>query len=416
VKVRWITPLLGTAAAADIEGLTGVCIVDVRDLVDKAGNDQDAVRAKIRQGVDGVARGVKTIVCCDYGTSRSNAVATGILASSEGYSFEAALRQVQERTGETEIKLEPLKAVRAALGLGSEPRRAVASRAVLVTGASGFLGRSLVPSLGDESRVVAPTRSQLDVALGSTQLDMLASDHDVGCVVHLGNPRVYTSNAAIGQTLTMLRNVIDVCLARDICLIYPSSWEVYSGYAGTMCADESTSPLPRGPYGESKYLAEKLIDHARKSAGLRCGVLRSSPVYGCGGNKPRFLYNFIEKALRSMPIVTHRYRTGPPALDLLYVDDVVSALVKMVGTSFDGALNIGTGILTTTLRIAEMVTGRLGSGSTIEQISLDADFASVSMDWRRAHQQLGWKPTVSLDIGLDRILSEINTTSNDTDK
>ncbi len=83
----------------------------------------------------------------------------------------------------------------------------------------------------------------------------------------LPTPRIYTSNVAMGQTLTMLRNVIDVCTNRDIRLIYPSSWEIYSGYSGTLRAAELTPPMPRGPYGETKYLAEFLIEHCIRTVG-----------------------------------------------------------------------------------------------------------------------------------------------------
>ncbi len=43
----------------------------------------------------------------------------------------------------------------------------------------------------------------------------------------------------MGQTLAMLRNVIDVCVSNNIRLVYPSSWEIYSGYAGTLRVGES---------------------------------------------------------------------------------------------------------------------------------------------------------------------------------
>ena len=152
------------------------------------------------------------------------------------------------------------------------------------------------------------------------------------CIVHLANPRVYTSNTALGESLSMLKNVIDVCISRDIRMIYPSNSEIYSGCEGTIHVDESTTPCPRGPYGETKYLSELLIDHNRDTAGLRCAVMRSSPVYGHGSDKPRFLYNFIEKCLRSETVVTHRYRNGKPSLDLMHIDDVVACAVSTRGS------------------------------------------------------------------------------------
>ena len=406
MKIRWITPLLGTAAATAVQNESDIYIVDVRDLVDKAGNGTEAIRAKIRQGVESLTQGNRTVVCCDYGMSRSNAIATGILSSFDKKDFDAALHQVQEATGETQIKLEPLNAVREALGLLSSVRKLdIKQRTVLVTGGGGFLGRALCASIGSEFKILAPTRSQLDIGLGSTQLDLLVRETGIDCIVHLANPRIYTSNVAMGQTITMLKNVIDVCLARDIPLVYPSGWEIYSGYAGILSASEATPALPRGPYGEAKHLAEILIEHSRRTAGFRCALLRSSPIYGVGGDKPKFIYNFIEKARRSQTIVTHCYRNGPPGLDLMYVDDLVSALVATLKSGFTGTVNLGTGVLTSTMQIAQILRDSLESKSNIEQTTIEADVASIAMVSRHAQAALDWRPTVSLESGLERLLS-----------
>jgi UDP-glucuronate decarboxylase len=298
--------------------------------------------------------------------------------------------------------------VRAALGERPAKEKLRSQRSILVTGGNGFLGKAVQIASGSEFELITPGRSELDISLGSTQLSLLASEEEVDCIVHLANPRVYTSNIALGQSLTMLRNVIDVCVANDIKLIYPSCWEVYSGYAGSLTADESTSALPRGPYGEAKYLAELLIEHCRRTEGLRCLILRSVAVYGAGGDKPKFIYSFIDKALRSEMILTHQYCNGAPSLDLLYVDDFVAALISALRSEFIGDLNIGTGQLTSTKKIAQLIIKKLGSSSLIKPVSIDAEVASVAMDWRQAREVLDWRPILSIEDGLNRILSEIS--------
>jgi len=409
MSIRWITPLLGTGPALQVHQEADMNIIDVRDLVDKAGNRADAVRQKISEGCDSLRAGKKTVVCCDYGISRSNAVAVGILAMHESISFETAVRRVLEATGEKEIKADPLQAVRRAIGGG---KRGIAHEKirVLVTGGAGFLGEPVSRKLAEGFEVVAPGREQLDLKQGSTQLDLLVGEKEVDCILHLANPRVYTSNIALGDTLTMLRNVLDVCVARDIKLIYLSSWEVYSGYrANCLYADESLPLLPKGPYAETKFLCEMLIEHCRRTQGLRCTMLRSSPVYGIGSDKPKFIYNFIDKIKQSKRIVTHRYNNGSPALDLLYIDDLVSAVSKAVGSDFVGNLNIGTGMVTSTQRIAEMLNNLLGGKSEIDATLIDSDTAGIAMDARKAQLVLGWKPTIDIEQGLQLILSDLQT-------
>jgi nucleoside-diphosphate-sugar epimerase len=409
MSIRWITPNLGTGPALQVRLEADMNIIDVRDLVDKAGNRSDAVRQKITEGYDSLCAGKKTVVCCDYGISRSNAVAVGILSQYEAIPFEAAVRRVLEATGEKEIKVGPLQAVRQALGADKKQSHHQRRR-VLVTGGNGLIGKHACLKLAEEFEVFSPSRSELDLQMGSTQLDLLVGENEIDCIVHLANPRIYTSNIALGVTLTMLRNVLDVCISRDIKLLYLSGWEVYSGYrSNSLYADESLPLFPKGPYAETKYLTETLIEHCRRTQGLRCTVLRSSPVYGIGSDKPKFIYNFIDKIKRSQRVMTHSYSNGAPALDLLYIDDLVLAVAKAVGSDFEGNLNIGTGVTTSTQKIAETLRGMLGSQSEIDSTLINGDTAGIAMDASKAKKTLDWKPAISVEQGLQMILENLKT-------
>ena len=108
--IRWIHPRLGTAPATEVR-LPHV-LVDVRDLVDRDGNFVAEVAQKIARGVEALALGQTVVVGCDLGISRSNAVAAGILSRTKNLQFVEALRQVQQATGEGDIKV-PLLMARA---------------------------------------------------------------------------------------------------------------------------------------------------------------------------------------------------------------------------------------------------------------------------------------------------------------
>lgn len=402
--IRWITEALGTAAFTDPEIDATLAVVDVRDLVDKHGNPADAMREKIERGVALLREGRRLVVCCDYGISRSNAVAAGVLSRRDGVSLEVALRRVMKATGEQEIKLEPLRSVRAALATEAETRDASAPR-VLITGGAGFVGGRLRAALGESVFHCAPSRSEADLVAGALELDLLVKEHRINCIVHLANPRVYTSNKALGETVTMLRNTLEVCRDNDLRLVYPSSWEVYSGYRGIGILTNEAVPLfPKGPYGETKALCEYMIELHRAHHGLRCALLRSSPLYGAGSDRPKFIYNFLEKALRGQAVQSHRYLNGDPCLDLMSVDDFVAALSLAVHADFVGTLNLGSGETVSTREVAEWIVRQCGSTSRVESRQIEEHAPNIAMDYRRAKHVLGWYPRTTWQAGLAHLM------------
>ncbi|MDR2186450.1 MAG: NAD-dependent epimerase/dehydratase family protein [Azonexus sp.] len=401
--IRWITEQLGTAPANEVVGQTGLNLVDVRDLVDKGGNSVQAIRAKIDEGVKLLSAGLRTIVCCDYGISRSNAVAAGILARHDRIPFLDAVRMVQQRTGETEIKLEPLEAVRRALEGDARPT-SNSSPTVLMTGGGGFIGTALRAHLADTTHVIAPSSNDVDIIKGATRLDMFAAECGAETMVHLANPRVYTSNVALGQTLSMLRNVLEVAASRRMRLIYLSGWEVFSGYAGELLVDENVPVLSKGPYGDAKLLAEELIQNFARTTNLNYTIVRSSPVYGAGSDRPKFIYNFAAKAKSGSKIVTHRYLNGDAALDLLHVDDLVNALARILNFPVNGLFHLGTGELTSTFEIAEFLVRTLQSKSEVTQANIESHVARIAMNISKSCAMLDWQPKINIWDGLTALI------------
>jgi UDP-glucuronate decarboxylase len=138
-------------------------------------------------------------------------------------------------------------------------------------------------------------------------------------------------------------------------------------------------------------------------------MLRSSPVYGVGSDKPKFIYNFINKIKQSQRIVTHRYNNGLPSLDLLYVDDLVEAVSLVVSSDFSGNLNIGTGVVNSTYKMAEILRDLLGGRNEIDTTRIDSDTACIAIDAGKAQKVLGWQAKIGLENGFRLILSYSDT-------
>jgi UDP-glucuronate decarboxylase len=405
--IRWITEYLGTSAWEHANNIKDIYIVDVRDLVDKGGNQPQIVKSKIEVALTHLQQNEKVVICCDYGMSRSNAIAAGVLAIRENISIEEAIRRIMAATGESAIKIEVLSAVRKSLDATFQRTSTLEKDdlQILVTGSSGFIGASLLPKLKQRYRVVAPTSQELNLVRDTVILDLLIKEQRISTILHLANPRIYTTNEAMGTAMVMLKNVLDVCKENGLFLVYLSNWEVYSGYkTQELMANESLAPCPGGSYGQTKFLSEALIEHYRHHHGLNCTILRSSPVYGLGSDRPKFIWNFLHKALHHKEITTHKYLNGFPKLDLLHIDDLCSAIIVAIEHHSGKVINLGTGIGTSTTQIAENIVEYTNSQSKIHHLEIDGYASNILMDISRAIEVMKWHPKINLFQGIKMII------------
>jgi UDP-glucuronate decarboxylase len=411
--IRWIIPeKLGTAAYNAFGN--DINILDVRDLVDRGGNSAEIIKLKIDEAVALLEAGKKVVVCCDYGISRSNSIAAGIFSKFNKVPLTTAVKEVISRTSEKEIKIDVLNVVRLALNEQIKKETSSLVKNILITGGSGFVGNSLLPLIKDKYNYFMPTSSDTDLLNGAAELDLFVKENNISHIVHLANPRIYTSNKAMGNTLTMLRNVLEVCKNNNTILVYPSNWEIYSGYASTcLMADESLPPNPKGPYAETKWLCESLIDLYVKKYNLKCAILRSSPLYGIGGERPKFIWSFINAASKSLPIKTHCFLNGSPGLDLMYVDDFCMAIIAVLDKDYLGCLNFGTGRLISTKKAAEIIRDYMQSISAIESVAISEYAPNIAMNNSLAQNVLGWNVTVQFEDGIKKLIENMKEELNE---
>src|SRR5579864_7146804 len=99
--IRWIIPdELGTAPHGEHEIMPRTVEVDARTLVDKLGNSPATLIEKIDEGLRALGSGQRVVVVCDFGVSRSNTIAAGILARWKNLDIDQAVAEVALLTGE----------------------------------------------------------------------------------------------------------------------------------------------------------------------------------------------------------------------------------------------------------------------------------------------------------------------------
>ena len=115
--------------------------------------------------------------------------------------------------------------------------------------------------------------------------------------------------------------------------------------------------------------------------------------------------NFIVQALKGEDITI--YGDGQQSRSFCYVDEMVDAFVRLMGTDGDfiGPVNLGNPGEFTIRELAEKTLAMVGSKSKIINKPLPQDDPRQRQpDISLAKQKLGWEPVIKLDEGLARTI------------
>ena len=402
--ICWITDKIGTGAFEKVAEQKGSFdILDVRQLVDKPGNSAVEVKKLIHSALEILNQGKKIVICCDHGISRSNAIASGVIAKSKNISFYDAVRIVLDKTNHAEIKPGLLDVVQESLG--SKMKNISKSKSILITGSTGDIGRELTPRLKNSFDTFPVSSKEINLLKDLSLLHVLVKEKKIKTIVHLANPRVINTNASLGEALTMLKNVIDVCLLHKCKLIFISSLEVYAGsFQNKIKVTSKTKLQPKGVQGETNYLCEELIRQSSRFDQLNYCIVRMPAVYGKNCLKPKFLLNFISKAKTGRKIETHKYSNGFPFVDMLHIDDAVECIYKILKKGVVGEFSISGKDPLSTHSIAEIVVRKLKSSSEISSISIRDKYCNIVADNQIAFKNFGWKPIRKFNEALDELI------------
>ncbi len=298
----------------------------------------------------------------------------------------------------------------------------------LVTGGAGFIGSHLVDRLiadGDEVAVldsfVTGRRENLAKQRGHQRLRVIEADvadaetvrpyfQGIDHVFHLAaladivpsiqRPLDY-HRANVDGTASVLEAARTAQVKK---LVYVASSSCY-GIPDVYPTPETAPARPQYPYALTKYLGEQMALHWHQVYGLPVVSLRFFNVYGprsrTSGAYGAVFGVFLAQKLAGRPFTV--VGDGTQTRDFTYVTDVVDSLVAAAASDIAGTImNVGSGNTYSVNRLVELL-----GGPVVHVPKRPGEPDCTLADMSRIERLLGWRPKMSFEEGVKRMLDAI---------
>jgi GDP-4-dehydro-6-deoxy-D-mannose reductase len=275
---------------------------------------------------------------------------------------------------------------------------------IIVTGATGFIGKHLVNKLKDAGyHVFEVTRLLGEITETSTWNSLPQAD----VVIHLAAKSFVPDswNDVSGFLSCNLGGTIEAlnyCKLKKAKLVYVSSY-LY-GNPKKLPITESDKLSANNPYALTKKLAEESCQFYAENFGVPITILRPFNVYGAG-QSDHFLIPSLIKQVKNQNEI--HVKDLVPKRDYLYIEDLTSAILKAIiyQTNYD-VFNIGSGIshsvkdLIAIIQRCEKTDFPVFSESSRRKNEIMDTVADIS----HAKEFLNWQPAYFLEEGIKRMI------------
>jgi len=309
-------------------------------------------------------------------------------------------------------------------------------RRTLVVGGLGYIGTNLVAALfdaGADVTVVTPVREHHQAQWaaieqrGGRMIEADVRHLDAMRTAVSGQDVVFNVSGQSGALQSVQAPTLDLdvncsgnlALLEAIRLEAPGAKLVFAGSRlvygtpQTLPVSENHALAPLCPHGVHKAMVEHYLTIYRNLHGIRSTTLRITNPYGFGQPAERRAYgviNFlIHRALagKTLPI----YGDGLQLRDYVFIGDLVSALLRSgIDPGSDGGVyNVGSGVGTSMIDMAQLVVSIVGSGRVEHQpwppLVREIDTGDFVADITRIEREIGWRPATLLADGLRRTVA-----------
>jgi nucleoside-diphosphate-sugar epimerase len=276
---------------------------------------------------------------------------------------------------------------------------------VLVTGATGFVGRHLSTALMAAGHTVyTHSSSDSDIAVA------VPAYKGVSHVFHLAG-RTFVPDSWRDPLSFYQTNVQGTVTIMEFCRKHNASATVLSSYVygipQRLPIDEEHPVSAVNPYGHTKILAEEVARFYAAHFGLRVCIVRPFNLYGPGQDVQFLIPQLIHDCL-DPETPTIEVTDLSPRRDYLHIDDLVALLTLIMRTGTVGTYNAGSGTSTSVEGLASLIRDYAGTNKPIigRNETRRNEIPDVVADISRARSSLGWSPRTPLPEGIRELVRQ----------
>ena len=287
---------------------------------------------------------------------------------------------------------------------------------ILVTGASGFIGRQCCAQLSALGFEVHAVSSKFESnqkfhwhkadLLDGQQAENLLSNIKPTHLLHLAwytEPGRYWTAVEnyywVKASLTLFE-AFSKCGGERV--VVAGSCAEY-GWGYQVCSEEITPLEPETLYGSCKHSLQLILSSYAALTGLSFAWGRIFSIYGPFEHSGRLCSSVIQSLLSQQKT---KFRNGALIRDYLHVSDVASAFVALLESDIQGPINIGSGF---GIKLGDIV-GKIGEKIDhnglleidVKPISISEAPILVANNTRI--KNIGWQPVYDIESGLDHTI------------
>lgn len=282
-------------------------------------------------------------------------------------------------------------------------------KSILVTGAKGFIGLSLINALKSLGFRILEFNSTMG---NISEYNFLKEyqNTDIYHVFHLAaktfvpdsweKPLEFYKTSVLGTG-----QILELCRHKNIPLTYVSAY-LY-GLPEKLPISEEDKVKSNNPYAHSKYLTEELCRFYSEYYNVKITIARPFNIYG-RNQKDMFLIPYIIKQVLNDDVI--KVKDLFPKRDYIYLEDLVNGLVKTLDNNKQFSIyNFGSGKELSVQEIIDIVQKVVGTNKKIisEKQERKNEIMNVIADIKKAKEDLNWKPIYGFEDGIVEILKEI---------